>query len=202
MDPGREGSSSRTEFGREGSSSPTGTPGLEPATERTPASTSRAFDVVAASARSSLARLTAATGAADAILDDGRAVLAELESRGFDLDELESAWSAPPESEARRDRTRARANHETPRERFERSRTPSPEPSSAVEAGFFEARFMASYARHSPRASPRRPTTAKKTANAVAAESAFTLLGSTATCMWGLLQPLFLRGEPLSGACG
>ena len=172
MDPGREGSSSRTEFGREGSSSPTGTPGLEPATERTPASTSRAFDVVAASARSSLARLTAATGAADAILDDGRAVLAELESRGFDLDELESAWSAPPESEARRDRTRARANHETPRERFERSRTPSPEPSSAVEAGFFEARFMASYARHSPRASPRRPTTAKKTANAETAATA------------------------------
>ena len=172
MDPGRGGSSSRTEFGREGSSSPTGTPGLEPATERTPASTSRAFDVVAASARSSLARLTAATGAADAILDDGRAVLAELESRGFDLDELESAWSAPPESEARRDRTRARANHETPRERFERSRTPSPEPSSAVEAGFFEARFMASYARHSPRASPRRPTTAKKTANAETAATA------------------------------
>ena len=172
MDPGREGSSSRTEFGREGSSSPTGTPGLEPATERTPASTSRAFDVVAASARSSLARLTAATGAADAILDDGRAVLAELESRGFDLDELESAWSAPPESEARRDRTRARANHETPRERFERSRTPSPEPSSAVEAGFFEAKFMASYARHSPRASPRRPPTAKKTANAETAATA------------------------------
>ena len=114
MDPGRGGSSSRTEFGREGSSSPTGTPGLEPATERTPASTSRAFDVVAASARSSLARLTAATGAADAILDDGRAVLAELESRGFDLDELESAWSAPPESEARRDRT-ARARTTKPR---------------------------------------------------------------------------------------
>lgn len=50
-------------------------------------------------ARASLTKLSRASGAAEAILDDGAAVLSALASRGFDLDELESVWTASPSSE-------------------------------------------------------------------------------------------------------
>ena len=49
-------------------------------------------------ARASLTKLSRASGAAEAILDDGAAVLSALASRGFDLDELESVWTASPSS--------------------------------------------------------------------------------------------------------
>jgi len=49
-------------------------------------------------ARASLTKLSRASGAAEAILDDGAAVLSALASRGFDLDELESVWTSSPSS--------------------------------------------------------------------------------------------------------
>ena len=58
--------------------------------------------------RGSLARLSNASGAADAALDDGDAVLGALRKKGFDLDELERAWAEPPASELAR-RMRAMA---------------------------------------------------------------------------------------------
>ena len=61
--------------------------------------------------RGSLARLSNASGAADAALDDGDAVLGALRKKGFDLDELERAWAEPPASELAR-RMRAMAEGE------------------------------------------------------------------------------------------
>ena len=58
------------------------------------------------SARASLTKLSRASGAAEALLDDGAAVLSALQSRGFDLDELESAWTASPSVRACDDESR------------------------------------------------------------------------------------------------
>jgi hypothetical protein len=78
---------------------------------RTPPSVSAAFEARAAEMRGSLARLSNASGAADAALDDGDAVLGALRKKGFDLDELERAWAEPPASELAR-RMRAMAEGE------------------------------------------------------------------------------------------
>jgi len=70
------------------------------------------------SARASLTKLSRASGAAEALLDDGAAVLSALQSRGFDLDELESAWTASPSVRAcddeSRDESRDDASSKTP----------------------------------------------------------------------------------------
>ena len=138
-------------------------------------------------ARASLTKLSRASGAAEAILDDGAAVLSALASRGFDLDELESVWTASPSSLGSRF---GRTNERPPSDETEvSSKTPatrprgvafeddakSGDPSLAAFAAEvstkaspsltdastpmseFERRFMASYEEGARNASPRSP---------------------------------------------
>ena len=164
MDPGRGGSSSRTEFGREGSSSPTGTPGLEPATERTPRrraarSTSwrRPREFSRATHRGDRAPPTPSSmTAARCSPSSSRAGSTSTNSspRGRHPRIRGEAGSNP--------RARPRNPARSVSNGRERHRPSLRPPSRLV---FSRRGSWRRTARHS-RASPRRPTTAKKTANA------------------------------------
>tara|TARA_B110000977_G_scaffold4637_1_gene6658 strand:- start:32881 stop:33582 length:702 start_codon:yes stop_codon:yes gene_type:complete len=91
-----------------------------------------------------LSKLKVATGNADAILDDGRSVLHELQSRGFDLDELSTVWTTSPSQLGGKD-TEADDSPDVSSKTPVNVNAQSPSGSESSPLSEFERRFMTSY---------------------------------------------------------
>lgn len=94
--------------------------------------------------KQSLSKLKVATGNADAILDDGRSVLHELQSRGFDLDELSTVWTTSPSQLGGKD-TEADDSPDVSSKTPVNVNAQSPSGSESSPLSEFERRFMTSY---------------------------------------------------------